>query len=254
MQFICCCASVVLLVAGCTSKNTSTSDASVSNDASPMASNDASLPTGFCALNHESCGDVQCCSGICSNGACACTDNGNCTTGNECCSGICLTGVCGPCNGGGSLCHMNANCCSGSCLDGVCRPQLVNGTYYLSSVTPIADGCQINLPNNFAMPVMADRKGNVSLGKLLGPSDNPSFTPAGYQFGSGQFNDALHATTAVTARVTVQPCSFDLTRTLNITAIDDRHLSVEMTSTGSNGVGCAWGATCMSSFTFRMGF
>lgn len=79
--------------------------------------------SAMCALQHASCTDRPCCSGICSSGTCACTESGgNCMQGMQCCSGVCAAdGICAPCNPAGSLCQTPANCCSGICTGGVCE-------------------------------------------------------------------------------------------------------------------------------------
>jgi hypothetical protein len=97
---------------------------SAPSDASTVGGNDFGGNdfggSSSCALKGQSCAAMACCSGICAMGTCACTENGNCTQGNQCCSGICAGGVCAPCNAAGSLCQGAANCCSGSCVQGVC--------------------------------------------------------------------------------------------------------------------------------------
>lgn len=91
---------------------TSSSGSSTSTDAM------ASLP---CTLSGEDCSTLGCCSGVCSQGSCACSDHwDNCQQNSQCCSGVCADGACAACNDVGKLCTEHANCCSGVCSNGVC--------------------------------------------------------------------------------------------------------------------------------------
>ncbi len=102
---------------------------------------DNNLTDGDCTLKQEAeaCADhVECCSGVCLNGAC--TSNANCdgfgvacSSGATCCSGQCKddgtgtftcgTGL-GACEPLGAACTTAADCCSLGCQGGVCVDQI----------------------------------------------------------------------------------------------------------------------------------
>src|SRR6185437_7923998 len=103
---------------------------------------------------------AQCCSNVCTGGACtgpggSCATLGElCTSNNSCCSGVGLGGRCSffnYCRAGGDICEQDSDCCDGGC----------NGTTHrcdvLTQCVPTNEPCTglrsccdtLCVPNNF---------------------------------------------------------------------------------------------------------
>jgi hypothetical protein len=136
-----------------------------------------------------------------------------------------------------------------------------SGSYAVSNLTKVNDACMIDLAGSGFTSIMVtnDGMGNLKLGSLRGPTDNPpAFNPAGYTNGEGTFTDSYHATTTLTTMVkadTSGSCTYNLTRTNMVTVTANNKLHVEFKEDESNiSAGCGFtGTTCTSQYTYDAG-
>jgi hypothetical protein len=109
------------LTVGCGSDNTSNHSNPVV-DAGVDSTANTSAGEHPCGLGGDRCADRPCCSGVCNDGICVCTEaDGNCQRNTDCCSGVCGAGKCAACNPPESICETHANCCDGYCDNGICK-------------------------------------------------------------------------------------------------------------------------------------
>lgn len=133
-----------------------------------------------------------------------------------------------------------------------------SGSYNVANLTKVSDACMIDLIGNGFSKLMVtnDGMGHLKLGKLIGPTDiDPSYNPAAYSNGEGTFTDSYHVTTTMTTMVTASisgSCTYNLTRTNQVTVTADNKLHVEFKEDESSvSAGCGLSSTsCTSQYTY----
>ena len=139
--------------------------------------------------------------------------------------------------------------------------KVVSGMYNVSNIVAVSDACMMQLTTTSfpAINVDNDGMGNLKLGSMRGPTDNPpSYNPAAYTNGVGTFSDVIHATTTMTTMVTADSggvCTYNLTRTNQVTVTGPNKLHIDFTNMASNiASGCtsppATPTSCTSHFTY----
>ena len=119
---------------------------------------------------------------------------------------------------------------------------LQSGTYTVSNIVKISDGCGLVFEGDTAnsIPALATLQvtntgAMLSLGTMFNSTTATAWNPPGYSAGTGSYTDATHATLMATATVTLpDSCTYDTTRTTMATFTGMNMLSVDFTDTESN--------------------
>jgi hypothetical protein len=141
------------------------------------------------------------------------------------------------------------------------RGRLQSGTYAVSNVVKLEDGCLLKLEDGtFTSTELTNTGTEISVGRRYDATTDPSWTPAGYGLGKGPYSTATTATLSTSAhvRIAADGCEFDIARTSQITFIGDNSVAVDYTDQetnqnasckASNGVPTQ---TCSSHYTFTL--
>lgn len=114
--------------------------------------------------------------------------------------------------------------------------KLQSGTYDVSNVQKISDGCGLALEDgSFTSTELVNTGTKLSIGKKYDSSTDPQWSPSGYGLGTGEYTSATTATLTVTTHSKISDgCEFDLTRTTKVTYTGDNAVSVDFTDEESN--------------------
>jgi hypothetical protein len=144
---------------------------------------------------------------------------------------------------------------------------LQSGTYNVSNIVKISDGCGLVFEGDAAnniMPLMTLQLANtgtmLSLGNKFDSTTTPQWNPAGYSAGTGTYTDATHATLTSMATVTLPDmCTFTTMRTTMATFTGMNMMSIDFTDVESNydATKCAsdmppMTPPCTSHYTFNL--
>jgi hypothetical protein len=141
------------------------------------------------------------------------------------------------------------------------RGRLQSGTYGVSNVMKLEDGCQLELEDGtFTSTELINTGTELSVGRRYDATTDPSWTPAGYGLGTGPYSTATTATLTTSAHVTIAAdgCEFDTTRTSLITFIGENTVAVDYTDEESNHSAKCRAANglptqaCTSHYTFEL--
>ena len=117
------------------------------------------------------------------------------------------------------------------------------GTYNVSNLVKISDGCGLvfeGIPNDPNTPPLTTLQllntGTVlSLGTKFDSMSMPAWNPAGYSAGTGGYTDATHAKLTTTATVTLSDgCTYQTDRTSLATFTGMNMMSIDFTDVESN--------------------
>lgn len=128
------------------------------------------------------------------------------------------------------------------------------GTYALSNIVRIQDGCELTLEDGTQPPLPLDNTGaTFSLGNRYDSTTSPSFDPPGFALGSGPYATSTTANLTVNARVNVGGgCQFNVVRTTKMTYTGNNMISVDYTNVETNHTAACDIDDCTSHYTFNM--
>lgn len=138
---------------------------------------------------------------------------------------------------------------------------LQSGTYNVSSVSRLSDGCGLKLESGFTTLEVLNTDGlTISMGRKFTASTDPAWTPEGYALGSGPWLTARTTTLMAAARNKFTEanvtCEFDVQRTTKLVYTAPNTVTVDYTDVESNpSSGCASlnvTSNCTSQYTFTL--
>jgi len=138
---------------------------------------------------------------------------------------------------------------------------LQSGTYAVSNVVKVSDGCLLALEDGtFTSTQVVNTMTALSIGKKYDSTTDPVWTPEGYGLGSGPYSTSSTATLTVSShsKITDDGCEFDFMRTTNVTFTGNNAVSVDFTDTETNhNASCTAAnmeptADCTSHYTFDL--
>lgn len=138
---------------------------------------------------------------------------------------------------------------------------LQSGTYNVSSVVKVTDGCGLTLEDGTFTTLQLSNTGTeLSLGKRYDDTTDPKWTPAGYGLGTGPWTTSTTTTLMSSAhvKITDDGCEFDVVRTTHVTFTGNNAVSIDYTDTEQNQTAACKAAAgestamCTSHYTFNL--
>ncbi len=138
---------------------------------------------------------------------------------------------------------------------------LQSGTYNVSNVVKVTDGCGLALEDGtFKTLQLANTGTELSLGTKYDDTTDPKWNPAGYGLGTGPWTTSTTTTLMSSAhvKITDDGCEFDVARTTHVTFTGNNAVSIDYTDTEqSQTMACKAAngestATCTSQYTFNL--
>jgi hypothetical protein len=154
------------------------------------------------------------------NGDAAVVDNGG--------SGGAVSGHGG--SGGAASGHGGSGGSAGSSAGSSGGGRLESGTYTVSNVAKIKDECGLTLDDGtFKSTELVNTGTKLSIGKSYDTTTDPSWDPAGYGLGTGDYTTATTATLTVSTheKISDDGCEFDLKRSTKVTYTGDDAVSID---------------------------
>jgi len=138
--------------------------------------------------------------------------------------------------------------------------RLQSGTYEVSNIVKISDGCNLTLEDGtFETTELLNTGTELAIGRKYDGTTDPIWDPPGYGLGSGRYTTPTTATLRANARVDIDDgaCEFDTSRTSEVTFIGNDAVRVEYTDEEMNhSARCRANGlpseTCTSSYTFEL--
>jgi hypothetical protein len=116
------------------------------------------------------------------------------------------------------------------------RGRLQSGTYAVSNVVRLEDGCNLQLEDGtFTSTELINTGTELSVGRRYDETTDPAWSPAGYGLGTGPYTTSTTATLTTRAHVTISDgCEFDVVRTSQITFTGENTVGVDYTDQESS--------------------